>query len=1717
MKKEGFSVFNSRDAKVNFMLLVFVVVIFIVTLLTVESLTITVNTPSNLTFNSSRNINFTFTVTWSLDTENISNCTIWTNATGVWDIAKNITGNTSSGDNQVANATLSYANFTFSTDGNFTYNIGCYRNNASNSSNSTGQLNFTGGALGSGNRTVLIDTVAPQVTGNYPGAVFGPGPWANYTSFPINISVIVNDTSLVNVWYIINSLPNGAGTNETVGGKINNITMTASAPWAGANITWYANISLNNFTSQYRSPGAHSVFFCANDSLSRVTCSGPYDFAVIGMNVTVMENMMSQFGFTPPGSTAPVVVGLNVTFGNGTEIPEGTFLNPLSQNFTMIFNMTRDRIIQIVGMLIDEGKMANASNSNFSNTIDPAIQSAAGSRTNVSMAWADISKFIPSFASYTFGVIQIAGTGYDKRMYCNGTTTGSPSCFPITRCNATVLSALNTSTINNVIPTGEDGSARACWLEGDRLTLNEVAGNSAFTYLFVRKFSGAIGVNDTGVPEINMTTPTPDLFNTTNATSRLINFTVSDINSTGINLTRNNTINLTIFLGNSQLKLLTYINDSSVTNLTCTTSDATSPGNTTLATCNATFNFGSNGTYTINVSAIDASNNTNFQFNATRLTVDQIPPRFNQYNITHNATSDFTDPVGIELGIGDGVSTAQGKTIYIRANWTDNLTQTLHVTFQFYNASTASWQTLNSTFNSTSNNQTRRIEDTANWGNFSFVIPISRGEFEGRNVSFRLFANDTLGNINTSNSVKNFTIQVNDSLAPTVNITSVAGDDKSYNNTNTSNTLPTIVWNVTESNSLSYVAIQFDGLTDQTCNQLKNFTTSANANRNGSVTLKGSSDQAGCNALSNGTHIIRLTAMDTWGNGALAIYNFSIESGTTPTITLNTLQNGVSAVNQSNVTPYIGLNFSAVDGVTQSLKNISFTSSCNSTVQVFTNATFIYPFNYTQGTCKVGVASNQTVTVTAFDFSGNSVTQLYQFFVDDLPPKISVNAPTEGLSSNNNLTINLSALDDSQSISTVGYYLDLSGQFIGLNNSAQIGAAAVNTTNIFKINFTVGTHKIKFTANDTLGNVVNSSIVTFTVTGPLDFSLANGSTLTYTSSVLGSNITNVSVFIKDSTGVYTVISNTTETSGGTFQITFAINNSGNVNGSINVSLTDINGSAANWNLINFTPLINNTNFSANIQGNWTNRVLSSVFFNTSINEFIPNNNSYFGVVILPYNLSGNTSTAQEFWWVTDVAVFSSRSNISQCPDVFSATTTTPCWNYTSNGRTIIFVPHFSSVMAVNDSNAPTINVSIPIGNQTVSMFVPNITVSSDALSCVYQLNSSSPVNRTMTKSGNVCIGQTERFKNMNVSDSAGIAYAIRFFVTDNNGNINTYNWTFNVSDQTSPGSGTISASASTTTATVTETGVNESVNATVIYGTVNTTLSSIAVSTNFNSSQSVSLTGLTAGTTYYYNISVCDFNGNCVGNGTYSFATSAAAAAAAAASSSSSGGSAGAVTVASNEAASASRQWDAIQSGATAVLAINNKDIAVTGVAVEVKNSVSSVDLKVVSLTSNPVSTAAASKVYQYLQITKTNIADSDTSKVTISFKVPKSWLTTNGVKEDDVVLYRYSSGSWNGLPTTKTGEDANNYLYQAVTPGFSTFAVGNKEAAPTAAPTPPTAPTEAAPPPVTPPTAPTQPAAPAPVQQAKKPTSTTAWIVVAIIVIIAVIGYVVWKKKQAE
>ncbi len=1755
MKKEDLGgILNSKEGKISIVMLLSVVLAFVLTFFIFEVIfveaakvgtNLTIRAPSNLSYNGSyggvntRNINFTFNVTWQGNNQNASNCSLWVNRTGItsgWQLVKNLSIYNNTADDQLNNytgaaGTLSYLNYTFSADGNYTVAIGCYDSNVS----VTGAMNFSDLA----NVTFFIDTVPPEITADTPKGIMSPPAILtqhNITSYGLAaLYVNITDNSTRDVFAILNSVTTESASASTNRNESVNRTMTLDRAIAVDKAMYNLSlIPLLNFTSNYTGPGPHSVYFCANDSLGRQTCSGRWDYIIKGGNITQLELSVASGDMRNPNKGPNEDAGfngMNILYGNGSDVPFGEFFNPTAGNYT--FNISfMDVGIFIVGARIDETQFGNMSRTNFSDDMSTEAKQQAGTGMQANLTWVDVNAMMPTASVYEFGIIQKPGT-FGKVMYCSGTSINTPNCVAISQCNATHINIFN-STV--VIPTDS-----ACYLRGGSgswgVNTTEVGTtlDSGFTYLFVDHFSGGLGANDFSQLNVTFNAPVINLYNTTTA-SQVINVTVEDINSTGINLSMNYSVNVSVFQGSTKLKEFSYINNAS-SNLTCTSADTVSTQNTTSVTCNLT-NIFSNGTFIINVTGRDTSNNSNpanVTVSAITFTVDQIPPVLIFLNFSGNGTDGMgstalslggSTPASAPFESGDG-SWAQGRQLLAYANFTENLTTLLEADLQFYNTTTDTWTTINTTVGLIANITPSTINVNGSI-NLTFTPPTGHNAFEGANVTFRIIANDSLGNINTVNTsgpLKNITIMINDTTKPTITITLPA-----VNVTNQTTATLTVNWSIDENNPLTGINISVDGVgissgLDDGCQKYKRYTTSGavlvNDIRNGTwSTLSG-----GTCGLINGTHYVVVQATDSWGNSFGENRTFNVQTVTPPSLNLQALSNRLSAVNQSNITPYIGLNFSATVLSTATLKNLSFVSSCNSTVQTFVNNETIYPFNYTGckrgGTYNSAGEANLTVTVTVYDVAGNTNTTVFGFLVDDLGPTIAVHAPVNGASLSELVDVNVSAFDQGSRIDTIGYYLDSGLTILNhtINGNISTTAQGRNTSIINRtINFTAGPHTIKVTVNDTRGNWINSSVISFTKAGTLEFGEKNSSIEDYLATVFNNNLTNVSIRINTGTGYEDVLT-ANETSTNFFEILYQID------GVINVSITDFNGSAANWDKINFTPFINQTSFIAGLQNNWTSTILNSTWFNNSIAEFISNNNSYYGIVVLPFNISSATGTAQEFWWIENEDTLTNRTNISQCTAAFTRTTTTPCWNYTFGGRTIVQVPHFSIFTVVNDTRPPTVAVNIPATTQDTSSFNPNITISSDALNCSfsYNMTGSTPDSNNYTSQITMTLSDTYCSYTTGVTNlTNGSLYNFTFYVYDNKANLNQTSTLITINDKTPPNmTAEPSGSGSTTSATITYT-ANESVNVTVRYYSSHNVASGTNVSTDatdYAKAQTITISGLTAVTTatmWYFNTTACDRAGNCIQNGTYNFTqtVTTATTTTTTATSSSSGG--GGAVAASNVEASAGRKWDSLAAGASAVLAVNNEKISVTGIVVDIANAVTNAEITVESLTSNPYSAAASSKAYQYLQLKRSNMVDTDTSKITISFRVPKSWLTSNGVSEDNIVLYRYSDGAWNALPTTKTGADANNVLYQSTTPGFSTFAIGVKEAAPEAVP-PEVTPPGVTPPAVTPPevTPPATTPETTPEEGKGMSRTTTAWIVVLIIVVVAAIGYFLWQKKK--
>jgi PGF-pre-PGF domain-containing protein len=86
--------------------------------------------------------------------------------------------------------------------------------------------------------------------------------------------------------------------------------------------------------------------------------------------------------------------------------------------------------------------------------------------------------------------------------------------------------------------------------------------------------------------------------------------------------------------------------------------------------------------------------------------------------------------------------------------------------------------------------------------------------------------------------------------------------------------------------------------------------------------------------------------------------------------------------------------------------------------------------------------------------------------------------------------------------------------------------------------------------------------------------------------------------------------------------------------------------------------------------------------------------------------------------------------------------------------------------------------------------------------------------------------------------------------------------------------------------------------------------------------------------------------------------------------------------------------------------------------------------------------------VFQYVHVLYPQSQDS-LGEAGITFSVPLSWLSAQGIAAKDVRLMRYHDGVWQQLPTTYLESRGGSAYFTATTPGFSYFAVGGTKPAP--------------------------------------------------------------------
>jgi len=112
----------------------------------------------------------------------------------------------------------------------------------------------------------------------------------------------------------------------------------------------------------------------------------------------------------------------------------------------------------------------------------------------------------------------------------------------------------------------------------------------------------------------------------------------------------------------------------------------------------------------------------------------------------------------------------------------------------------------------------------------------------------------------------------------------------------------------------------------------------------------------------------------------------------------------------------------------------------------------------------------------------------------------------------------------------------------------------------------------------------------------------------------------------------------------------------------------------------------------------------------------------------------------------------------------------------------------------------------------------------------------------------------------------------------------------------------------------------------------------------------------------------------------------------------------------------------------------------------KVKLTVSSFNGKPAEVEDIPEISQETHEVYKYVDVKLTSnntyIGESGVESLTFTFTVEKTWINENQIDKSTVLMFRFHGEEWQQLETTLISENETAIVYEAETPGLSTFAV---------------------------------------------------------------------------
>jgi len=298
------------------------------------------------------------------------------------------------------------------------------------------------------------------------------------------------------------------------------------------------------------------------------------------------------------------------------------------------------------------------------------------------------------------------------------------------------------------------------------------------------------------------------------------------------------------------------------------------------------------------------------------------------------------------------------------------------------------------------------------------------------------------------------------------------------------------------------------------------------------------------------------------------------------------------------------------------------------------------------------------------------------------------------------------------------------------------------------------------------------------------------------------------------------------------------------------------------------------------------------------------------------------------------------------------------------------------------------------------------------------------------------------YNGQNITPEAGVwQFKVNATGNENYTDNSSLAFTVTVEDVTAPIISNISSAPSTSTATITWTTDTPS-NSTVWYNTSSEYLGNNQTDTALVTSHSITLTGLSSSTTYYYNITSCD-EGGCNTTGVYNFTTSSAAAPTGGGPGG--GGAAGPGAPSPCSVREGNMTLLPASAGETISCSLRN-----TFRLFNITFSKDTEKSKLILLEAEPAVSKPAAYTYKYFTLETINITNSDISSIKTEFIVPNSWLEQNGLVPSAINLYGWDGSTWHLLRTTvKLESTENTYFTSTASSFYQVYAIAGGAACP--------------------------------------------------------------------